>query len=100
MTCGRGGKGSDAGELCPQARASLAPVLMASYCPVTCRFQRNPDVARNGRSGGWERIQLIAIDYHTVAGTAGAECKGDQRSKRARRSESRTDSNGLMETQE
>ena len=51
------------------------------------------------RSGGWERVQLIAIDYHTVAGTAGAECKGDQRSKKARWSESGTDSNGLMETQ-
>ena len=67
---------------------------------VTFGFQRNPDVARNRRLGGQEHVRLIAIDYHTVAGTAGAECKGDQRSKRARRSESRTDSNGLMETQE
>ena len=57
-------------------------------------------MAGNRRSGGWEHIWLIAIDYHTVTGTAGAECKGDQRSKRARQSESRTDSDGLMETQE
>ena len=38
-------------------------------------------MAGHGRSGGRKRIQLIAIDYRTVAGTAGAECKGDQRSK-------------------
>ena len=63
------------------------------------RFRRNPDVARNGGSEGWERIWLIAIDYHTVTGTARAECKGDQRLKKARRSESRTDSDGLTETQ-
>ena len=43
---------------------------------------------------------MTAIDYHTVAGTAGAECKGDQRSKMARWPESRMDSNGLTETQE
>ena len=40
-------------------------------------FQRNPDVAGNGRSGGREHVRLIAIDYHTVTGTAGVECKGD-----------------------
>ena len=57
-------------------------------------------MAGNGRLGGQERVQLIAIDYHTVAGTAGAECKGDQRSKMARQLESGTDSNGLTETQE
>ena len=34
-------------------------------------------MAGHGRSGGWKRVRLIAIDYHTVAGTAGAECKGD-----------------------
>ena len=62
-------------------------------------FRRNPDVARHGRSGGQKHIQLITIDYHTVAGTAGAECKGDRRSKRARRSESGTDSDSLTETQ-
>ena len=56
-------------------------------------------MARHRRSGGQKHVWLIAIDYHTVAGTAGAECKGDQRSKRARRLESRTDSDGLMETQ-
>ena len=44
---------------------------------VTFRFQRNLDVAGNRRSGGQKHVQLIAIDYHTVAGTAGAECKGD-----------------------
>ena len=57
-------------------------------------------MARNGRSGGQEHVRLIAIDYHTVTGTARAECKGDQRSKIARRPESRTDSNSLTETQE
>ena len=31
--------------------------------------------------GGRKHIRLIAIDYRTVAGTAGAECKGDRRSK-------------------
>ena len=49
-------------------------------------------MAGNRRLGGWEHIWLIAIDYHTVAGTARAECKGDRRSKRARQSESGTDS--------
>ena len=63
-------------------------------------FQRNPDVAGNGRSGGQEHIRLIAIDYHTATGTAGAEYKGDQRSKMARQPESGMDSGGLMETQE
>ena len=66
---------------------------------VTFRFLWNLDVTGNGRSRGRERVQLIAIDYHTVAGTARAECKGDQRSKKARRSESGTDSDGLTETQ-
>ena len=32
-------------------------------------------MARDERSGGWEHVWLIAIDYHTAAGTAGAECK-------------------------
>ena len=63
------------------------------------RFRRNPDVAGNGRSGGRKCVRLIAIDYHTVAGTARVECKGDQRLKRARWSESRMDSDGLTETQ-
>ena len=57
-------------------------------------------MARNGRSGDQEHVRLIAIDYYTVAGTAGAECKGDRRSKMARQPESRTDSNSLTETQE
>ena len=48
---------------------------------VTFGFQRNPDVARNGGSGGRKRVWPIAIDYRTVAGTAGAECEGDRRSK-------------------
>ena len=39
------------------------------------RFQRNLNVAGDERSGGWECDQLIAIDYHTATGTAGAECK-------------------------
>ena len=48
-------------------------------------------MARNGRSGGQEHVWLIAIDYHTVAGTTGVECKGDQRSKMARWLESGMD---------
>ena len=67
---------------------------------VMCGFRRNPDVAGNGRSGGWECVWLIAIDYHTAAGTAGVECKGDRRSKMARQLESGMDSDGLTETQE
>ena len=57
-------------------------------------------MAGNGRLGGRERIQLIAIDYHTVTGTARVECKGDRRSKMARWPESGTDSDGLTEIQE
>ena len=45
--------------------------------------------------GGWEHVRLIAIDYHAVTGTAGMGYRGDQRSKRARQPESRTDSGGL-----
>ena len=41
-------------------------------------------MAGNGRSGGRERVQLIAIDYHAATGTAGTEYKGDQRLKAAR----------------
>ena len=48
---------------------------------VTSGFLQNPDVAGNGGSGGQKRVRPIAIDYRTVAGTAGAECKGDRRSK-------------------
>ena len=48
---------------------------------VTFGFRRNPDVAENGRSEGRKRIRPIAIDYRTVAGTAGVGCKGDRRSK-------------------
>ena len=44
---------------------------------VTCRFLWNLGMARNRRSGGRERIQLIAIDYHAATGTAGTEYKGD-----------------------
>ena len=44
---------------------------------TTFGFRRNPDVARNGRSEGRKRVRLIAIDYRTVAGTAGAGYKGD-----------------------
>ena len=65
-----------------------------------CRFRRNPDIAQNRKLGGQVHVWLIAIDYHTVAGTARIECKGDQRSKKARRSESGMDSDGLIETQE
>ena len=43
--------------------------------PVTFGFRRNPDVAGNGRSEGRKRVRPIAIDYHTVAGTAGADAK-------------------------
>ena len=38
-------------------------------------FRRNPDVAGNGGSGGQKRVRPIAIDYRTVAGTAGADAK-------------------------
>ena len=38
-------------------------------------FRRNPDVARNRGSGGRKRVRPIAIDYHTVAGTARADAK-------------------------
>ena len=48
---------------------------------VTFGFRRNPDVAGNGRSEGQKRVWPIAIDYCTVAGTAGAGCKGDRRLK-------------------
>ena len=48
---------------------------------VTFGFRRNPDIAGNGWSEGQKRVWLIAIDYRTVAGTARAGCKGDQRSK-------------------
>ena len=51
-------------------------VMILTYS-VTFRFQRNPDIAGNRRSGGRKRVQPIAIDYHTVAGTARVECKGD-----------------------
>ena len=57
-------------------------------------------MAGNRRSGGQEHVWLIAIDYHTVAGTAGAECEGDRRSKKARRSESGMDSDSLTGIQE
>ena len=49
-------------------------------------------MARNGRSGGWEHVQLIAIDYHAATGTAGTGYKGDQRLKVARWPESIPDS--------
>ena len=49
--------------------------------PVTFGFQRNLDVAGNRRSEGRKHVRPIAIDYRTVAGTAGAGYKGDQRSK-------------------
>ena len=49
---------------------------------------------------GWKCIWLITIDYCSATGTARTECKGDRRLKRARRSESVLDSNGLTETQE
>ena len=56
----------------------IIPIQIAeSVHIVMFGFQRNPDMARHGRLGGWKRVRLIAIDYHTVAGTAGVECKGD-----------------------
>ena len=48
---------------------------------VTFGFRRNPDIAGNGRLEGRKRVRPIAIDYRTVAGTAGAGYKGDRRSK-------------------
>ena len=38
-------------------------------------FRRNPDVAGNRGSGGWKCVRPIAIDYCTVAGTAGADAR-------------------------
>ena len=55
---------------------------------------------RKRKIKGWKCIRLIAINYHSATSTAGTECKGDRRLKRARQSESGTDSDGLTETQE
>ena len=74
--------------------------MLDLWLSVTFRFRRNLDIAGNRRLGGQECIWLIAIDYHTVTGTASVECKGDQRSKRPRQLKSRTDSDGFTETQE
>ena len=68
----------------PYLLCSTRVVFKISSCipyPVTFGFLRNPDVAGNGRSEGRKRVRPIAIDYCTVAGTAGAGCKGDRRSK-------------------
>ena len=51
---------------------ALAPTVRVV---VMFGFRRNPDVAGNGRSGGRKCVWPIAIDYCTVAGTAGAGCK-------------------------
>ena len=75
-------------------------IIIQLYTINTYAISVCNNMAGNRRSGGWEHVQLIAIDYHTVAGTAGAECKGDQRLKMARWPESGTDSNSLTETQE
>ena len=55
--------------------------LCGSEQGVTFGFRRNLDVAGNGGLEGRKCVRPIAIDYRTVAGTAGAECKGDRRSK-------------------
>ena len=79
-------KGSYFLHICHRSRShKVAGCILKSIPPyspdVTFGFQRNPDVAGNRGSGGWKRVQPIAIDYCTVAGTAGAECKGDRRLK-------------------
>ena len=74
--------------------ANVATVLAGWLCYVRipkesgrCRERKvggsevRPDVAGNGRSEGQKRVRPIAIDYRTVAGTAGAGYKGDRRSK-------------------
>ena len=58
-------------------RQFLLMVHMVWSLGVTFRFQRNLDMAGNGRLGGWEHVWLIAIDYQAATGTAGTECKGD-----------------------
>ena len=58
-----------------------SPQLHMFHLPVMFGFRRNPDVAGNGRLGGQKRVRPIAIDYCTVAGTAGVGCKRDRRSK-------------------
>ena len=58
-------------------RQHIPKAIKELMITVTFGFQRNPDVAGNGRSEGWKRVRPIAIDYRTVAGTAGAGCKGD-----------------------
>ena len=59
----------------------LRRLRMRTWECVTFRFRRTLDVAGNGRSEGQKRVRPIAIDYCTVAGTAGAGYKGDRRSK-------------------
>ena len=54
---------------------TLAESEVVAWPSVTFGFRRNPDVAGNGGSGGRKRVRPIAIDYRTVAGTAGAEYK-------------------------
>ena len=66
-------------------------------------YMRIPKESGRGREqkvGGQECVWLIAINYHTVTGTARVGCKGDRRLKRAGWSESIPDSDGLTETQE
>ena len=48
-------------------------------------------MAGDKRSGGWEHVWLIAIDYRSATGTAGTRC---WRSKSASQPESGTDSSG------
>ena len=67
---------------CERRGCGLADVVVWQMSNiVTFGFQRNPDVAGNGRSEGRKRVWPIAIDYRTVAGTARVGCKGDRRSK-------------------
>ena len=79
------GNGQRTSQIPTQDIPSTFRIFPASFLaispPVTFRFRRNPDVAGNGRSEDRKRVRLIAIDYRTVAGTAGAGCKGDRRSK-------------------
>ena len=70
------------GEL-ESAKGSLEKI-QANATSITFGFLWNPNMAGHGRSGGRERIRLIAIDYHAATSTARVESKGDQRSKVAR----------------
>ena len=54
-------------------------VVKGTECYV--RIPKESGRCQKRRVGGRKRVRPIAIDYRTVAGTAGVEYKGDRRSK-------------------